>query len=350
MKKFIILITQTVAILCLLMGCKEEYVFEMDPRLKGKQVYTNPITSFDWPDPTIWTDDNGIFYSIATIGRREKNIHTSNDMITWVDSGCSVFEDSTYKLLRSYGEAIWAPDVIFHNNKYIMYVALYNSFEDTSIAALTSENPLGPFKFANIITRSVDNGIADSIDPEVVYDTETDKLWLFWGSSYGIYRMALTNDGLAIADYQITHVAGRNAAEFPNRDKVFEGSYIYRKDGYWYLFVSSGVYLNDSYKLLVGRSESLTLPFYDMEGRPMTEGYASIILKSDPSRTFYSPGHNGEIIFDKSGKTYMYFHCRFRPWDRTPRYMMLQEVLWDDNGWPYFRDGVPTRYEEKPNI
>ena len=65
---------------------------------------------------------------------------------------------------------------------------------------------------------------------------------------------------------------------------------------------------------------------------------------SSPYDRFYGPGHNGEIFTTKNGETYMIYHVHEGDYreDRnkrksSPRMMNLQQIYWDDNGWPFFK-------------
>ena len=51
----------------------------------------------------------------------------------------------------------------------------------------------------------------------------------------------------------------------------------------------------------------------------------------------------------------MYYHCHAKDVPITvagyiPRALMLQQIYWDDEGWPYFEGGKPLAQEEWPNL
>ena len=87
----------------------------------------------------------------------------------------------------------------------------------------------------------------------------------------GIYIIQLDKaTGQVASGATCIHLANRIA----NFDAI-EGSYIYRHGGYYYLFVSldfccQGVL--STYHIGVGRSSSVTGPYYDRGGLPMTRG------------------------------------------------------------------------------
>jgi len=294
----------------------------------------NPVTPHDWADPTVWQAEDGYYYSMATGGGR---LIRSKDLREWQRTDVSPFDEQTWTHLHQIGNHLWAPDVALVDGRRMAYVTLYRSAEDASIVALKEVTP-GNFEYAATLTQGKATGILDTIDPEVVTDHKTGRVWLFFGSIGGIHRVELTKDGLAIKPgSKYEHVAGVTMKEDGSRMRVFEGSYLYRRKGYWYLFVSAGWYNNASYHLCVGRSRKLTGTFRDREGHDMRLGYATTILSSQEGDRFFGPGHCGEIITLPDGKDYITYHCHDREMDGgNPRPMMLQQISWDKDGWPYF--------------
>ena len=252
--------------------------------------------------------------------------------------------------------SIWAPDVARIGNVWNLYVSYWNGAENTAIAVYTCDRPEGPFTNGVIVTDGRVTGIRDTIDPDAVVDPETGKTWLFFGSVGKVHRVELTADGRALAPgAAYVHVAGlsdRDPKAKPHRRRVFEGTYLYHRGDWWYLFASSGEYNHGTYAVVVGRARHLTDDFTDRAGRLMKEGFAETILRSRRGDRFYGPGHNGEIFSAPSGRTYMIYHCHdraatpYQPHGYNPRPLFLQEVLWDADGWPYFETGRPVAVGE----
>ena len=301
------------------------------------QEIANPVWQNSWPDPTIWQAEDGNYYSLCT-GLRRTLI--SKDLFHWDVIERSVVSKEAWSKMREYGQYFWAPDIVTINGQRLMYITLYNSAKDSSIAVLKEVSP-NKFEFHDIVTRSIETGIIDTIDAEVVKDKKSGKVWLFFGSIGKIHRVELTRDGLGIKKgAKYTHAAGLSKKESRSRAKVFEGCYLHRHNGYWYMFVSAGWYNDHTYKLLVGRSRKLTGIFRDREGRPMTEGYATPVIVSEKGDFFYGPGHCGEI-FTKDNREYIFYHCHNKGTEHRFRPLMLQEIKWDSYGWPYVEGGKP---------
>ena len=304
------------------------------------QQVENPVWPRNWPDPTIWQADDGLYYCIATNPRRSL---VSNDLFSWSMSDISPIDAESWKTMSSIAHNYWAPDVTKVGGKRLMYITLYNSAEDSNIAVLQESSPC-QFQYKGIITRGRETGIEDTIDPEVVTDPKTGRVWMFFGSVGGIHRIELTSDGLSVkegAKYQ--HVAGLTVHKCPDRSQVFEGSYLHWHKGYWYLFVSSGYYGNHTYQLQVGRSKELTGEFLNREGKPMVEGFATPVLHSDEDDNFFGPGHCGEICTAIDDNEYIFYHCHVRESQRPgQRPLFMSRIQWDKDGWPYIEGGKPA--------
>ena len=301
------------------------------------QELSNPIWRESWPDPTVWQAEDGNYYALCTGLRRTL---TSKDLFNWEVINSSVISPETRGEMRDVARHFWAPDVVTINGQRLLYITLYNSAKDSSIGVLKEVTP-NNFEFHGVITRSTETGIIGTIDPEVVVDEKRGKVWLFFGSIGKIHRVELASDGLSLKKKaKYVHVAGLAQKQSRSRAKVFEGCYLHRRNGYWYMFVSAGWYKDHTYKLLVGRSRKLTGTFRDREGRPLTEGYATPVIVSEKGDFFYGPGHCGEI-FTKDNKDYIFYHCHNRDVKPHMRPLMLQELKWDKQGWPYVEGGKP---------
>lgn len=312
------------------------------PSLGGEtEPVTNPVWPHDWPDPTVWVGDDGRYHCIATHPTRSI---VSDDLFHWEMSNVAPIDVASWGAMQAVAQRFWAPDVAMVNGKRNLYITLYNSAEDSNIGVLQEYAPC-QFQYKGIITSSLETGIHDTIDPEVVTDPKTGKVWLFFGSVGGIHRIELTKDGLALKEgAKYEHVAGLKIEQNPDRAKVFEGSYLHQHGKYWYLFVSSGSFSNHTYQLKVGRAKKLTDVFLDRNGNRMDEGFATTVLHSNEGDRFFGPGHCGEIFKAKDGNEYLFYHCHDAE-NRRPssRPLFIARIQWDKEGWPYVEGGKPEQ-------
>ncbi len=305
--------------------------------------WTNPVWPTDCADPTFWRAPDGSWRVAST----SQHILRSGDFFHWEKTGRRLFSDEEYARIRASWKSIWAPDVFKLGDEYLLYVTLYNRLNDNAIAVYSSKDPDGPFADGRILTRSRDTGIVDTIDPEAVRDDRNGDLWLFFGSVGKVHRVKLAPDGKSLAPgATYEHMAGvhRDLDQNPSRSKVFEGTYLHRRGGWWYLFASRGRYSDHTYAVVVGRARTLDGPFLDREGRPMKSGFATTVLSSDRGDRFFGPGHNGEIA-TIDGRDYLPYHCHVAGENARPRPLFVQEIFWDDEGWPFCANGGKPQAE-----
>ena len=302
------------------------------------QEIANPVWPRNWPDPTVWMGDDGRYHCIATNPARAI---VSDDLFHWQMSDVAPIDTASWRAMHAVAQRFWAPDVATVGGKRNMYLTLYNSAEDSNIGVLQEYAP-GQFRFVGIITSSKETGIHDTIDPEVVTDDKTGKVWLFFGSVGSIHRVELAEDGLSLKEgAKYEHVAGLKIEQNHSRSKVFEGSYLHKHGDYWYLFVSSGNFGDHTYRLKVGRAKELTDVFLDKEGNRMDEGFATTVLYSDEGDRFFGPGHCGEIFTAKDGNEYIFYHCHIQGRRPGNRPLFIARIQWDKEGWPFVEGGKP---------
>ena len=113
---------------------------------------------------------------------------------------------------------------------------------------------------------------------------------------------------------------------------AIEAPYIYKHDGHYYLFVSLGMCcrgINSTYHTRVGRSESVTGPYLDKDGKDLLLGGGTNVATT--VGPFIGPGHAG--IIEVNGKSW--FSCHF--YDGTARgasKLSIRPLTWIPDGWP----------------
>lgn len=292
-------------------------------------TYQNPVFNHDFPDPNLVQAKDSFFYAYSTQASWKKEnfggtyflpIIRSKNLVDWQVVGDALTKKPDWK---SEG-GIWAPDASFHNNRYFLYYS-YSTWGDPNpgIGVATSDKPEGPFTDHGKLFFSKEIGVNNSIDP--FFFEEDGKPYLIWGSFNGIYGVELTEDGL--------HVKGE---KFQVGGNAYEGSFIYKKNNYYYYLGSTGTCCEgakSTYKVNVTRSASFKGPYIDKEGKRLLENGGTLLLQKDAGEDgFIGPGHNGDIVTDKAGKTWMIYHA-FDKKNPSRRVMLLDKIDWKD-GWP----------------
>lgn len=303
--------------------------------------YRNPIYNVDFPDPSVIYDPGtNLYYAYAT----NRFILYSEDLVNWTQTITRVFPSSP--TWGTSGAGVWAPDVQYINGQYVYYYSL-STWGDPNpgIGVATAANPGGPWTDRGELFRSLQIGVNNSIDP-MVFTAQDGKVYMIWGSMRGNFIVEMTADGLSLKEGSpsqatITRVAGL-ATTTSWHVGTYEGAYVIYRDGYYYLFLSTGTCcegLSSTYRVVVSRSTSPLGPYVDDQGRVMTQAnVGKLILQSN--NTFKGPGHNS-LVTDAYGDTWMFYHS-YSTSKPSSRVLLMDPVLWDENGWPYIENGSPS--------
>lgn len=278
-------------------------------------------------DPTMIEAD-GIFYRFQT--GRSIAVLTSTDLTDWTSVG-TVWGSSVPSWIGTTN--LWAPDIIYMGGQYHIYYSAssFGSNESciahATLASLTS----GSWQDQGSIICSTRSDSFNAIDPDVSFDRDGTP-WMSFGSFWaGIMLIELDLDGNRVG------TGIENVARGPDRDG--EGSFIVRRCGYYYLFVSWGLCcpgaagrsVNDlTYNIHVGRSRSIHGPYVDRDDVPMLEGGGTLVVQGDGGASYYAAGHGEWILVDDTA--YIIYHAYPGPFNQSE--LRIAELVWDDEGWP----------------
>jgi len=326
-------------------------------RAKGTAgTYTNPVSddfADTFADPSIIKAKDGYWYSYGTSDPLREGEGTSHiipmarskDLVNWEYVG-DAFNANNRPSWAAEGAGIWAPDIRYLNGKYYMYYVVTQTTvtparDDNAVGVATAPTPTGPWKDSGapvVGPRPGNGGYLWTFDPNEFTDSDG-KRYLYYGSyNGGMYVTELTPDGTRAVG-QPTMVA---------IDNRYEGAYVVKRDGYYYLFGSSANCCagpTTGYSVYVGRSESPRGPFLDREGQSMTESRVggSIVITPNGNK-WIGPGHNA-VVTDLSGEDYFVYHAIDRadpyldePYGINERPMLFDRLDWID-GWPTVRGG-----------
>ncbi len=291
------------------------------------------------PDPTLVKAKDGFFYLYATEDIRNLPIYKSDNLVDWTFVGTAFNETSRPDFEPNGG--LWAPDINFINDKYVLYysMSVWGDEWTCGIGVATADKPEGPFTDHGKLFRSNEIDVQNSIDP--FYIEEDGKKYLFWGSFRGIYAIELSDDGLSIKE---------GAAKKQIAGTAFEGTYIHKNGDHYYLFASIGSCcegVKSTYQLVVGRSTSLFGPYIDKSGKDMMDNGYSIVI--GPNCRFVGNGHCSEIVKDNADNDWILYHGIDRQ-NPHGRVLLLDQVKWDIDGWPYIDNGSPSISAAKPSF
>ena len=309
-------------------------------------TYHNPVIASDGPDPSYIKADDGYFYLYST----GEKIWRSKNLTSWTYVG-RVFSDYDRPNFVEGVSRFWAPCINKIGDKYVIYFAMskWGGTDSCGIGVATSSTPSGPFipydKAGNSSSEhgkmflSCEIGVKNSIDP--CFFEEEGKKYLIWGSyTGGIYAIRLTDDGLEV---------------MPGAEKVqiaattYEGSYIYKRGEYYYFFGSinnccDGA--NSIYTTVYARSKNLLGPYVNKTGGSLLAGRHEVLIHNNDN--WAGTGHNGEILTDKNGDTWLLYHAYNKKNDSLGRLVLLDQIQWTVGGWPYVVASSPSAQAAAP--
>jgi arabinan endo-1,5-alpha-L-arabinosidase len=230
-----------------------------------------------------------------------------------------------------------APDIYFSGDRYYVYVAANIGAQPKAAVNMISNRTLDPaspdYKWEEGGVVASSDGIEDAnaIDPGILLDPTTKRLWLTYGSYFGYIRLVeldpKTGKRLHPGDKPVNIAINSEASIM-----------IYR-DGWYYLLVTHGSCCrgaDSGYNIRVGRARKVTGPFLDNMGVDMIQGGGKLFAGS--SGRMIGPGHFGLLdVGDGVQKFSLHYEADL---DRGGASVLdIRPLLWRD-GWPVAGENV----------
>lgn len=275
-------------------------------------------------------------------------VRKSKDLISWEWVGYALDGIPAEAQQWTGAANLWAPDIEKFGDTYYLYYSASSFGSNTSyIGVATSESPEGPWTDQGEVVKTAGTDEPNAIDPNIILDAGGSP-WFVYGSFFGgIYaaRLDAETGKLAESGYG-TKIAKRSQTM---EQGAVEGPYmIYNAEQKkYYLFVSFDS-LSADYNVRVGRSDSVTGPFLDANGRDLLDdtyeaqfeignkligGY-----RFQEGEGWVAPGHNS--VLQDGGDYYLVHHARPEQ-DTNWMYLHVRKMLWTEDGWPVVS---PERY------
>jgi arabinan endo-1,5-alpha-L-arabinosidase len=275
-------------------------------------------------DPSTIVECDGKYYTFGTGGGGL----ISEDGWTWYGGG-----------VRPGGGA--APDAMKIGDRYLVVYGATGGGGSHKGAILTMWNktldPKSPdFKYSEPVIVATSDGYEenDAIDPGLMLDPTTGRLWLTYGTYFGFIRIV-----------ELDPKTGKHIESNKPVDLAItcEASVLIYRDGWYYLLATHGSCCdgaNSTYNTVVGRSKKVTGPFIDNMGRSMLEGGGKMVAATRGG--LIGPGHFGRMILEKGvEKMSIHYEADLEQGGRSV--LGIVPLLWQD-GWPVagnkFKEGT----------
>lgn len=276
-------------------------------------------------DPTV-VKTPGRSYIAAYTGDNIQ-LKQSSDRTTWRNAGAAFPNGAPWTTTYTEGEKnLWAPDISYRNGKYYMYYSAssFGSSRSAIFLATSSTGLSGSWTNQGLVVESTATSNYNAIDPNLIVDAQG-KWWLSFGSFWsGIKMISIDPSNGKRSGSSLLSLASR-----PNNGGAVEAPYITRNGNYYYLWVSFDKCCQgaaSTYRIMVGRSTSVTGPYVDRSGKSMMEGGGTQIMSSHGS--VHGPGHNA-VFTDSDGDVLVYHYYN----DAGVAQLGINLIRYD-NGWP----------------
>ena len=186
------------------------------------------------------------------------------------------------------------------------------------------------FNYTEPVEVAASDGLEDNdaIDPGLLLDPTTGRLWVSYGTYFGNIRLIELdpNTGERMKGNEPIDIA----IDCEATDLIY-------RDGWYYLLGTHGTCcdgVNSTYNIVVGRSRKVTGPYMDNVGRDMFHGGGKMVIAAGDR--VCGPGHFGRTIIDEGVEV---MSCHYEAdFDWNGRSVLgIRPLLWR-NGWPVAGD------------
>lgn len=282
-------------------------------------TYQNPVQRGFFPDPSVirvgedYYMVNSTFQYFPAIP-----VSHSKDMVHWHIIGHAVTNPDYLDLQNikdSHG--IWAPDISYHNGKFIIMATLRLNADGARgnnvmrrQLVVTSDKPEGPYSKPSWLE-------VDSIDPSHFVDDDGKHYMVI---SPGINLVPLSDD--------CTKVTGDTIPVWPGTgERCSEGPHLMKHGDYYYAIVAEGG-TGYGHGINVGRSKELKGPY-------TSSPYNPVMRQFDPDALIQRTGH-GKLVQTQDGHWWVYYlmgRANQGHYTTIGRETGMDPVTWLEDGW-----------------
>ena len=307
-------------------------------------------------DPVMAYEDSTYYLFATGMGIQQM---TSKDRHSWTvlrEPVMTVIPQWAHDSVPGFTQHVWAPDIIRWRGRWWMAYSCSTFGRNGSAIGLLSARSLS-YPIWNdegcIITSRENRDNWNAIDPNFVIDDQ-DQPWLVWGSFWDGIQLARLDTTMHIAKgekprtiarrYNLNNPTAKAALPInPNPPKnptsdfagpnAIEAPFIFKHDGWYYLFVSWDYCCQGSksnYRVAVGRSKSVEGPYLDRKGIDMRYGGGNLFLEGDKTN-YEAAGHCAVYHLDNQD----IFICHgYSVVQQGASVLIQRPIRWTEDNWP----------------
>ncbi|WP_260928092.1 family 43 glycosylhydrolase [Novosphingobium sp. 9] len=272
----------------------------------------NPLLPGYFADPSIvhYKGEWFIFATMDPWGGEKLGLWRSRDFRNWTFSTPNWPTKAAAHSSTSGSANVWAPSVVRgRDGRFWMYVSVGNE-----VWVGTATHPVGPWKDANhgkpLIARNFRPGF-HMIDAEAFIDDDG-AAYLYWGSGLnwvnGHCFVVKLKPDMVTLDGEVRDVTPPH---------YFEGPFMLKRDGHYFLMSSYGNTTKDTYQVRYAVGDTPFGPFREPDDNPL--------LATDAAAQIISPGHHA--VFRVNGQDYILYHRQALPFPRAGDEVLRQVAV-----------------------
>lgn len=274
----------------------------------GAKEYQNPILRMDLSDPDVIRVGED-YYLVASSFTYLPGVplYHSRDMVHWRQlSWCVASIPFERYALPAHGAGTWAPAIRYHDGRFYVFVPL----PDEGIFVTTATDPAGPWSPLHCVWAG-----KGWIDPCPFWDDDGNAYMAHayarsrCGIKHRIDVCRMAPDAMRLLD------EGTMVYNDPDKHPTMEGPKLYKREGWYYIFVPAGG-VGTGWQTVL-RSRSPLGPYED-----------KIVLHQ--GKTDINGPHQGAWVDTPDGGDWFY---HFQDRGVYGRVLHLQPMTWRD-GWP----------------
>jgi arabinan endo-1,5-alpha-L-arabinosidase len=255
-------------------------------------------------------------------------LKTSADRTAWRNAGTVFPNGASWTTSYTGGSRnLWAPDISFRNGRYYLYysASTFGSQNSAIFLATSTTGASGSWTHQGTVISTNSSSNFNAIDPNLYVDGQG-RWWLTLGSFWTGIKMIQLNPSTGLRlDTTIRSLAQRGGST------AIEAPVVFRRGNFYYLWVSFDACCqgaSSTYRVMVGRSTSVTGPYTDRNGVAMTAGGGTEVLAGRGS--IHGPGHQA-VINDVDGDVLFYHYYA----DNGAALLGINKIGYDSAGWPF---------------
>ena len=255
------------------------------------------------------------------------SLKTSEDRIAFRNAGAAFPGGTPWaNPYTNNGRNLWAPDLTYAGGRYVMYysASTFGSNRSAIFLATSPTGAAGSWTHQGLVIESRSSDNFNAIDPNLFADSDG-RWWLSFGSFWSGIKLIALNPATGLrADTAVRAIAGRGGGAIEAPVIVKRGSWYYQ----WVSFDLCCRGASSTYRVMVGRSASVTGPYVDRNGVAMTSGGGTEMLAGQGS--VHGPGHQA-VLADAGGDVLAYHYYTGSGASR----LGINLIGYDSAGWPY---------------